>query len=186
MMRLFTRLRNGTSKERTEMKDKVKTRVKAQTWTFQDRSHWSKGPWDYEPDDKIVWSPPYTGLVCMLHRSHTGAWCGYVGVEPTHPLYGTKCTHWASEAYLSLDVHGGVTFSDGCHGMNEDGSGICHPTDGNDHAWWIGFDTNHTDDKTPTSGSWTTGETYRTEEYAMTEALNLAKQLHEWDPQGDD
>lgn len=59
------------------------------------RSHWPPGPWHAEPFDKVVWTDPTTGLSCMLIRGGMGAWCGYAGIDPTHPWYGvgySECT----------------------------------------------------------------------------------------------
>src|SRR5690606_37087186 len=51
-----------------------------------DRSGWSSGPWDSEPD-KIRWTDQITGLDCLIVRQRPGHLCGYVGVEPEHRLY---------------------------------------------------------------------------------------------------
>lgn len=157
----------------------IQTTGKLQTWTFKDRSEWNQGLWDNEPEDKMVWKDLDTGLVCMLHRNQSGVWCGYVGVESSHPFYGIDYSDY--ETLSDLSAHGGLTFSSGCSSMNEDGSGICHPTDGDDHVWWFGFDTNHLGDKAPhrTLG-W--GGDYRTTEYVVGEVLDLAKQLKEHTP----
>ena len=45
------------------------------------------GPWRGEAD-KIAWTDPTTGMACIIRRSAHGHLCGYVAVEPEHPLYG--------------------------------------------------------------------------------------------------
>ena len=57
-------------------------------WRFRFQEHdVPKGPWDDEPD-KVQWVDPTTGLDCLMHRNHMGAWCGYVGVPEGHKFYG--------------------------------------------------------------------------------------------------
>jgi len=51
------------------------------------KSEWGDGPWHNEPD-RFEWSDKETGLVCIARRGPMGAWCGYVGVSPTHPAHG--------------------------------------------------------------------------------------------------
>ena len=157
----------------------IQTTGKLQTWTFEDRSEWDQGPWDNEPEDKMVWKDSNTGVVCMLHRNRSGVWCGYVGVEPTHPFFGIEYSDY--ETLSDLDAHGGLTFTSRCSSIEADGSGICHPTDDDDHVWWFGFDTNHHLDAAPYNRFGSAG-TYRTTEYVVTEVLDLAKQLKEHAP----
>ena len=52
-----------------------------------DKSGWNDGPWFDEPD-KRQWPDAATGLPCILVRGPSGAWCGYVGMPPTHPAHG--------------------------------------------------------------------------------------------------
>jgi hypothetical protein len=146
------------------------------TWKFLDRSNWSKGPWDNEPIDKAVWVDEVTGLDCMIHRGSGGAWCGYVGVSKEHKFFGE---HY-NEHYQDLAVHGGLTFSDACHGVDEDGRGICHPADEGDHVWWFGFDCAHSFDIHPSQelqGLRYSESEYRNKEYVISEVTDLAKQL---------
>jgi len=72
-----------------------------------DKSDWSRGPWDSEPD-KIQWQDEATGLPCLIVRGPVGALCGYVGVSPDHPLHGKEYDA------ADMEVHGGLTFADGC------------------------------------------------------------------------
>lgn len=145
-----------------------------QVWKFYDRSEWGCGPWDDEPIDKKVWKDAATGFDCMIHRNAGGSWCGYVGVPQGHKFFGDK-----HDKHYDLDCHGGLTFSDECHGMKEDGSGICHPADGGDHVWWFGFDCAHLNDVSPRYDSereWHYMK-YRTTAYVVEEVEGLAKQL---------
>ena len=100
---------------------------------------WPDGPWNTEPD-RFEWrSPEFPGLALLTVRNSMGAWCGYVGLPPGFWRYGVAYDH------LPLDVHGGLTFSDQCHGL------ICHtPEPGEpDHVWWLGFDCLHYRDTSP-------------------------------------
>lgn len=56
-------------------------------WLSADKSAWGPGPWQSEPD-KAQWVDEATGLPCLAVRNSGGAWCGYVGVLPGHPLHG--------------------------------------------------------------------------------------------------
>lgn len=115
-----------------------------QAWTHRDKSSWTDGPWQHEPD-KVQWIDAGSDLDCLIVRGPSGALCGYVGVPEGHPLFGigySDETERLSEqaaarletpvrdtmadmiAALSgcvksspemvLDVHGGLTFSDEC------------------------------------------------------------------------
>jgi len=143
-------------------------------WTFIDRSEWPKGPWDDEKIDKKVWKDPETSLDCMIHRGSTGAWCGYVGVPKGHKFFGNNY-----DDHYDLNCHGGLTFSDSCHGMDEEGRGICHPADEGEHVWWFGFDCAHSFDVIPgyLSHYSSSDDEYRDAQYVMEEVTNLAKQL---------
>ena len=57
--------------------------------TYIDKSAWSPGPWKDEPD-RIEWRDEATGLPCLIVRNNGGALCGYVAVNPGHPLHGKK------------------------------------------------------------------------------------------------
>lgn len=157
-----------------------------QQWTFMDRTDWSSGEWDNEPD-KVQWTDEDTGLVCLLHRSHFGAWCGYVGLPPSHPLHGRDYEG------IDADIHGGLTFADGCDPQHDPvtGRGICHvPEPGEpDSLWWIGFDCAHSGDLSPGALKFREiipgiavllghgHETYRNLDYARIQTRSLARQL---------
>lgn len=122
-----------------------------QQWTFVDRTDWPSGEWDNEPD-KVQWTDEATGLVCLAHRSRMGAWCGYVGLPPSHPLYEREYGDIYKNV-ANLDVHGGLTYSAACQPNHDPvtGRGICHvPEPGEpDNLWWLGFDCAHAGDLSP-------------------------------------
>ena len=55
--------------------------------SFIDKSTWTRGPWDSEPD-RVEWRDPASGYACLALRGPVGAWCGYVGVPEGHPAHG--------------------------------------------------------------------------------------------------
>ncbi len=65
----------------------------------------------------------------------TGALCGYAGVLPGHPLYGTAAFQTALE--WALEAHGGVNYAGDHSFLREHG------------AWWFGFDCGHFNDLAP-------------------------------------
>jgi hypothetical protein len=100
------------------------------------REEWGEGPWNDEPD-KISWTDPATGRPCLIHRGPGGALCGYVAVDPGHPLHGVGC----GDVLDGLAVHGGVTYASLCRDSADESFGICHvPAPGAPHdVWWLGF-----------------------------------------------
>lgn len=148
--------------------------MEIQTWNFVDKSEWkSRGEWDDEPD-KAHWVDAHTGLDCLIHRGPSGALCGYVGVPESHPLFGKDYDD------ADVSVHGGLTFSDRCHG-DENGRGICHPTNkaANETVWWLGFDCAHAGDFCPSYQEYRFGcyDTYKNFNYTKHEVESLARQL---------
>ncbi len=94
-----------------------------------------RGEWDDEPD-KVQWVDEDTGLKCEAIRSVFGGyWCGYVGVQPGHPLF--ECSHENNPIIAKIRVHGGVSFS----GKSLRGE--------KSHLWWFGFDCAHYRDMQP-------------------------------------
>jgi len=118
------------------------------SWTNPviDRTGWDPGPWDDEPD-KVQWVDDTTDLDCLAVRNHHGSWCGYVGVPVGHRLHGVH----HRELELDYDVHGGLTYSDGCHEHDDPARGVCHvPEPGRPaDVWWLGFDCGHFMDQSP-------------------------------------
>src|SRR5215831_16238351 len=78
--------------------------------TAAENEQWGPGPWDQEPD-KCQWIDEATGLDCMALRNRMGAWCGYVGIPPEHPLHGLD---YDDVGTWDFEVHGGLTFADRC------------------------------------------------------------------------
>lgn len=161
-------------------------------WRFVDKSEWGEGEWLNEPD-KLQWTDEATGLPCLIHRGPSGALCGYVGVDANHPWFQvgysdpfdksvSEDNKWDAERpECRIDVHGGLTFSDMCHGQAENGRGICHvPSEGEpDHVWWFGFDCAHSGDWCPAyehKYGWNEGG-YRDLAYVKREVERLARQL---------
>ena len=169
--------------------------MEAKQWTFVDKTKWPAGEWLNEPD-KMQWTDEATGLPCLIHRGPSGALCGYVGVSETHPWFQKEYskpldstisdesdTYWqAARPESVISVHGGLTFSSMCGGMDEaTGRGVCHvPASGEpEHVWWFGFDCAHSGDFCPSYErffEW--GSSYRDLSYVQGEVANLAAQLH--------
>jgi hypothetical protein len=141
------------------------------------KSTWGPGAWQNEPDREDF---RHLGFPCIALRNHHGAWCGYVGVSAGHPLYGTDYSA------VSVDVHGGLTYSAKCHPP------ISHTPDPGDpeDLWWLGFDCGHAWDVSPgmdailrlygirpPSEQFHELETYRDLEYVRGEIRKLAEQL---------
>lgn len=56
-------------------------------WDYEDidKSAWGPGEWLNEPDKVQCVKEGYP---CLVVRSHHGAFCGYIGISPSHPAYG--------------------------------------------------------------------------------------------------
>lgn len=157
------------------------------TWVNpeMDRTDWPAGPWDDEPD-KVAWTDAVTGMPCVAVRANPayGNWCGYVAVGPGHPLHG-KGYHEAGE---HVDVHGGLSYADGCREDEPVEVAVCHvPEPGSpDDVWWLGFDCGHAFDLQP---AWVARDPavrdmairfryeYRDVAYVRTQCEALASQL---------
>jgi len=127
----------------------------------------SEKPWLHEPDDLDFEAD---GLPCAMRRGRGGAWCGYVGVPPTHPLHGLPTNHplklpmsWFERrrgfegvGVFDLFLHAieGKPLDESCaismalqvHG------GITFADHGRtlrDGYWWFGFDCSHAGDYMP-------------------------------------
>jgi hypothetical protein len=62
--------------------------METREWKTLNRTGWPSGEWDDEPD-KAQWIDEGSGLPCLAVRaSHSGHWCGYVGVSESHPWFG--------------------------------------------------------------------------------------------------
>jgi hypothetical protein len=156
------------------------------TWNFAETHPKHDGPWRDEPD-KAQWIDEATDLDCLAVRNRLGAWCGYVGLPPGHPLHGFDYEQ-APEA-RDIEVHGGLTFADKCAEGSEDEPRICHvPAPGRPaDVWWLGFDCAHAGDLVPgMQDAYTAAginrpggyrDTYRTFAYVQAECTSLASQL---------
>lgn len=161
-----------------------------QSWTDSeiDRSTWGPGPWDGEPD-KVQWKDEKTGLDCLAKRSSfSGNWCGYVGLPPGHRFHGKDYDDVRFDGEDPYpDVHGGLTYADGCQHSTDPAKGICHiPAPGEpDALWWLGFDCHHSMDLAPAyearneERGWGRDydKRYRTLGYVKAECAKLAAQL---------
>lgn len=144
--------------------EKIETRI-------YEKEKWGPGPWQTEPD-RMDWI--HAGFSCFALRNDFGIWCGYVGVPKEHPDYEK------SHGDMSVNVHGGLTYSNKCQGP------ICHvPKDGMPaDVWWFGFDSGHADDLSPSitavlgdSASFLKYQVYRDADYIKKETNHLAEQL---------
>lgn len=140
------------------------TAYTVQEWTTVDKSTWGDGPWQAEPD-KVHWIDEATDLDCLMVRNpHIGNWCGYVAVTEGHPLFEVGyggCTERRVDAdgeperwcdhMPSINVHGGLTYSDFCMETDDPSRLVCHvPYPGRpDRVWWFGFDCAHLHDRSP-------------------------------------
>lgn len=152
--------------------------------TFSLKTTWGAGPWRDELD-KAVWTDPATGLDCMHRRCNDGGYlCGYVAVEPGHPLYGFE--HDAIPAALGVTAHTGLVESGLCQ-YGKESEAMCHiPAEGRPHdVWWFGFKCNDVGDDKPDgrAGGYGRGTdrsgVYRTAEYVRGECEKLAMRLAE-------
>lgn len=127
-------------------------------------------PWLTEPDHVQFEAH---GFPCIIHRNGSGAWCGYVGVPPDHPLHGV---HYG-DVDLDFEVHGGLTYSEPCQGD------ICHKAKPGepDDVYWFGFDCNHGFDYAPRQSfpNMVSESEYRDQAYVTAETTKLAAQLRE-------
>lgn len=137
------------------------------------RTFWGKGEWENEPDKK-QWGDESTGLPCLIVRNYSGALCGYVGLPPSHPLYGKEYDD------VAVDCHGGLTFAGQCQEPVNECEGVCHKApEGEDNVWWLGFDCHHYMDKTPQDFilKREEGAVYRDFAYVTAQVQHLATQL---------
>lgn len=153
--------------ERTRSKNK-------RVYHAVDKTGWLPGPWHDEPD-KVEWRDAATGSPCLIVRGHLGAWCGYVGVDESHPWHGKAYSHEDVE----VAVHGGLTFAGSCMKGAPEERSICHvPLPGeSDKVWWFGFDCAHGMDLMPMYKRLHDDGEYRDMAYVRAEVAALALQL---------
>lgn len=104
-------------------------------------------PWTDEPD-KAQWVDESTGLDCLIVRAWHGALCGYVGVRPTHPLYGQP---GRASVLAGFRTHARITYAALCEeGDGEEPRVCCVAESGRSaNVWWFGFDCAHPFDVVP-------------------------------------
>ena len=147
-----------------------------QTLIHSDRSKWNSGPWDKESFDEAVWVDTKTGLSCLMRRNSFGAWCGYVAINPDHPLFKIKNSF---EAMREIDVHGSITYADY---MVVDVRRTPAPQQRSlletedDPQWVVGFDTVHNWDQAPDPRVGLSGN-YKDFSYVKEECTKLAAQI---------
>lgn len=78
-----------------------------------------------ERPELVVSEGKYLGFEWVTIHNDMGFRCGYVKIEKSHPFFGK---HYDD---IPIDCHGGVTFADYDVPCNEEGE---------DDAYWIGFD----------------------------------------------
>lgn len=94
------------------------------------------------------------------------------------------CSHSAEN---HCDVHGGLTYSGACSPHEDHPErGICHVVEGDDKAWWFGFDCAHLHDVSPKPSPLgddhlfrDPGSIYRSLGYVKRECERLAAQIAE-------
>lgn len=156
------------------------------TWNLPKVHPTTDGPWAAEPD-KAQWIDEATDLDCLAKRNQFGTWCGYAGVPPGHPWWGTLYDERLTDLECAPDdiisVHGGLTYSDLC----DEEAGICHVPDIGRPAnvWWFGFDCAHAGDFMPIAETYpvygmrlSNSGRYWTLDDVRTETTSLASQLH--------
>ena len=156
-------------------------------------------PWQNEPSGFTItaFDFPIRGV-----RGPMGHWCGYVGVPPSHPLYGQEysdnvpCPPEVMERPTDIDEVGVINLFLAAFKHKEWGDGYAPMTlvfhvhggltwtgfhgDERDF-WWIGFDCAHAGDLIPDMferyPELDRGCVYRTMDYTKGECLHLAEQL---------
>jgi len=107
---------------------------------------------------------PTVALKLFLPDSSFSWWTGYVGLPPTHPLYGKD---YMAEELAEIDCHGGLTYSGPA--LNIESIDTQFPT-----IWWFGFDCFHADDNPRFGG------TVKDLPFVEAELENLARQFKEF------
>jgi hypothetical protein len=150
--------------------------------------------WEYQKKDGSTY-------LLRMARNDFGCWCGYVGLPKGHPCFGM----WYDdihEKYPDLQVHGGLTYSEGLFSwalVEKKGEERRQELDrmikerGNQTDYWeFGFDCNHFNDIAPLMPSLYPPEyspeydlgkysyiTYKTKMWVINETESLARQFEE-------
>lgn len=141
-----------------------------------DKTDWEPGPWQ-EESDYLVWIDETSNYHCHMRRNEQGAWCGFVGLPRTHPLflYDNQSVVWDS-----FNVHGGIGFT----GYISKEDVLFTPPE---KVWWVGFNCAQSEDLTPRkrppneifAKRTTKKKRYRTVDYVRKQVAKLAAQLKE-------
>lgn len=169
-----------------------------EVYRVPDRRPAGEGPWAGEAD-KASWIDRDTGLPCIMLRGQDGALRGYVGVGPSHPLFGASVG--ALPTGPSISVHGGINYAKPCVTHAPPSISVCHVHDRRASAaapaedpvaravaalpadlWWFGFSCDHSYDLVPGTRpddflQIENGRVYRDEAYVVRETTRLASQL---------
>lgn len=125
-------------------------------------NNWISGPWDNEPDDKIMLlNVNDMVMIGAIHRvPWSGALCGYVRLPDGMDL-PSNMYDW------DVDVHWGITYQG-------DGKFVgLHLPDGN----YIGFDANHSGDLSPRDATEFPGQNFRAQYRNMNFMTEQVKSL---------
>lgn len=86
-----------------------------------------------EHPDKVLETGVQFGYEWAITHNN-GYRCGYVRIPQEHPLYGKDCH---DDEVWELNIHGGITFGEADKPCEKEGE---------DNAWWLGFDCAHAGD----------------------------------------
>lgn len=131
--------------------------------------------------DALLAKGEHAGFQWEVTKNGLGYRCGYVRVPKGHPWHGRD---YDDESMWDVDVHGGLTFAKPDTHCGKDGE---------DDAWWFGFDCAHAGDAPDPSlrgragrgmadlfsvfdGSFSYSGTVKTTEYVAVECRRLAEQ----------
>lgn len=132
-----------------------------------DKSKWAEGIWQTEPD-YVSWIEPHTHYPCHIRRNEHGAWCGFVGIPTTHPLYLADKN---DEVWKFIDVHKEIGFC----GLADYAEKDFYPPE---KRWWVGFHCGHIGDVLPRiPNNITLNGIYRNKQFVMNQTNYLAQQL---------
>jgi hypothetical protein len=97
-----------------------------------DKSMWSDGPWQTEPDYEPY---SYNGYDCLIMRTTIGTLSGYIAVPSEHPWYTLSAEH------VPVLVHGGLEWTGAGNDLFRRAS--------REDVVWFGFSCGHIGDYYP-------------------------------------
>lgn len=164
-----------------------------------ERRPYGEGPWRDEPD-RVAWRDVQTGYSCLILRQRNGALAGFVGVGPSHPLWGFERD--AIPTALGISAHDGINYAALCDPTRPSHLQICHvhhtterqhqasisnrpdmADGGSVDAWWFGFACDSVGDFLPADSNQNDKrredgpKTYRDIDYVASEVVKLAGKL---------